>query len=132
MNEALKKITEFHGHLGPYVVIGYRMGKIANKKLGNNPFSKKSIVYTGTTPPLSCIIDGIQISSGCTTGKGNLNIKEDFIPKAFFSNNEGEKIEICLLEPIRDEIDRIVNAKNMVSYSENLFEKTDKELFEIK
>ena len=35
-------LEEFHGHLGPYAVIGYRMGKIACRELNNDPFSKNS------------------------------------------------------------------------------------------
>ena len=131
MDETLKRIEQFHGHLGPYAVIGYRMGKIANEKLEPNPFSKKATVWTGTKPPLSCIVDGIQISSGCTLGKGNLTVKPDGIPKASFSNNSGKKIEITLKKSIQKEIDETVTEENIVSYSEQIFQKSDEELFEI-
>lgn len=131
LNETLKKIEQFHGHLGPYAVIGYRMGLIANEKLGKDPFSKKAIVYTGTTPPLSCIVDGIQISSGCTLGKGNLIVKSDCIPKALFSTDEGNRLEIVLKEIIQNEIDVNVTEENIISYSEKIFDKSDEELFEI-
>ena len=40
MDETLDLIEKFHGHLGPYVVLGYRIGLIANEKLGKDPFSK--------------------------------------------------------------------------------------------
>jgi formylmethanofuran dehydrogenase subunit E len=129
--ETLKKIEQFHGHLGPYAVIGYRMGLIANEKLGNNPFSKKAVVYTGTTPPLSCIVDGIQMSSGCTTGKGNLIVKNEGIPKAVFSIGEKEQLEIILRNSIQNEIDTEVTEENIISYSEKIFDKSDEELFEI-
>ena len=131
MNEILKQIKKFHGHLGPYVVIGYKMGEIANKKLGNDSFSKKATVWTGTTPPLSCIIDGIQISSGCTLGKGNITIYSEEIPKVQFSNDNGKRVEVMLKEDIQNEITTKVTGENIVSYSEQLFYKSDKELFEI-
>ena len=131
MNEELKQIEKFHGHLGPYVLIGYRMGKIANEKLGDDPFSKKAVVSTGTNPPLSCVIDGIQMSSGCTLGKGNINVISKGIPKAVFSNNGGNKIEIILKDSIRNEIDTTVTEENIVSFTEKLFEKSDEELFEV-
>lgn len=131
LDEELKKIEEFHGHLGPYVVVGYRMGRIANKELGSDPFSKKVVVCTGTKPPLSCLIDGIQMSSGCTTGKGNLEIKNEYVAKAIFSKNSGKGIEIILKENVKNEIDTTVTEENIISYSEKLFEKTDQELFEI-
>lgn len=131
MNKILKHIEKFHGHLGPYVVIGYKMGEIANKKLGYDSFSKKAIVWTGTTPPLSCIIDGIQISSGCTLGKGNITIYSEEIPKVQFSNDNGKRVEVRLKEDIQNEITTKVTEENIVSYSERLFYKSDQELFEI-
>jgi len=131
MDETLKKIEKFHGHLGPYVVIGYKMGEIANKHLGSNSFSKKAFVWTGTTPPLSCIIDGIQMSSGCTLGKGNITIHSKDIPKAQFTNNNGKRIEIMLKSNIQREIDTTVTEENIISYSEQLYQRTSQELFDI-
>ncbi|KYK25862.1 hypothetical protein AYK20_04210 [Thermoplasmatales archaeon SG8-52-1] len=131
MNETLKQIEKFHGHIGPYAVIGYRMGLVANKKLGSDPFLKKAVVFTGTIPPLSCIVDGIQISSGCTFGKGNIKVENKGIAKADFFTNEGKKLQIILKPELKKEIDIVVNEDNIVSYSEKMFEKSDEELFEI-
>jgi len=131
MDETLKRIEQFHGHLGPYAVIGYKMGKIANQHLGVQPFSKQVIVCTGTTPPISCIIDGIQLSSGCTLGTGKISVLDKGIPKATFTNNNGRSIEINLKSHIREEIDTSVTEDNIIEYSIQLYEKPDNELFEI-
>lgn len=131
MNKNLKKIEIFHGHLGPYVVIGYKMGLIANKHLGNDSFSKKAIVWTDKKPPLSCIIDGIQISSGCTLGKGNIEIKNDNNTKAEFTHRNGERIIIRLKPEIRNEIDIGISEENLINLSMNIYNKKDTELFEI-
>lgn len=131
MNETLRQIEKFHGHIGPYAVIGYRMGLIANKKLGSDPFLKKAVVFTGSTPPLSCIVDGIQMSSGCTYGKGNIKVENKGIAKADFFTNEGGKIQILLKKELKNEIDTTVVKENMVSYSEEMFKKSDEELFDI-
>jgi len=131
LNEILKQIEKFHGHLGPYAVIGYRMGLVANKKLGSDPFSKKATVFTGSTPPVSCIVDGIQISSGCTFGKGNITVKDKGIAKAEFLIGDKDKIEITLKPSIKKEIDTNVTEENIIEYSEKMFEKTDEELFKI-
>ena len=130
MNETLKQIQQFHGHLGPYAVIGFRMGKVANEKLGSDPFNKKAVVWTGTKPPLSCIVDGIQMSSGCTLGKGNLTVKDDGIPKALFSTEDGKQVKIRLKNQIKNEIDETVTQENIINYSERIFEKSDSELFD--
>ena len=132
LNQELKNIEQFHGHIGPYAVIGYRMGKIANEKLGKDPFNKKAQVWTSDVPPMSCVIDGIQMSSGCTIGKGNLKLSFGKTPKALFLTNDGKQIEIHLLESIKNEIDTNVNEQNLINYSEKLFKKPDKELFKIR
>lgn len=131
MNKVLKKLEEFHGHVGPYVLIGYKMGQIANKELGKDPFSKNVVIFTGTSPPISCIVDGVQISSGCTLGKGNIIIKDENVAKAEFSNKSGKRISIELNKEIRDEIDNNVTEENILSYSENLYSRSNKELFKI-
>ncbi|MFW6121872.1 MAG: formylmethanofuran dehydrogenase subunit E family protein [Petrotogales bacterium] len=131
MNGRLKQLERFHGHLGPYVVLGYKMGEIAIQMLGPDPFTKNVVVWAGTTPPISCIIDGIQMSSGCTLGKGNILVKPDGIPKACFSNGDGKHVEIELKNSVKHEIDKMVTEENMASYSKQLFQKPNQKLFEI-
>jgi len=131
MDETLKEIERFHGHLGPYAVIGYRMGKIANERLGSDPFCKRAKVYTGTTPPLSCIIDGIQLSSNCTLGKGRILVENNDTAKAEFISEDNKKITIILKPEIREEIDTTVTQDNIIQYSEETYAKSDEELFEI-
>ncbi len=71
----LGRIEGFHGHLGPYVILGFRAGKLALARLGaKGHFDLEAKVWSGTKPPLSCFADGIQLGSGCTTGKGNLSV----------------------------------------------------------
>ena len=131
MEEALKQLEKFHGHLGPYVVLGFRMGEIANKILGKDFFSKSAIVYSGIHPPLSCIIDGVQISSGCTLGKGNIKVNNGNIPKVEFRDKIGNKLEILLKNEIRNEIDTTVTEDNIIEYSKKIYNKKDDELFKI-
>jgi formylmethanofuran dehydrogenase subunit E len=131
MNDDLKKIEDFHGHLGPYAVIGYKMGKIASEKLGGNPFDKSAIVLTGTTPPLSCIIDGIQIGSGCTLGKGNIKVHSANCAQVIFSNKEGNQIKITLKEKIRKEIETNVTEENIIFYANDIYSRSENLLFNI-
>jgi len=133
MNEALELIERFHGHLGPYAVVGYRMGLVANKRLGDDPFKKRCVSLTGTTPPISCIIDGIQLASGCTFGKGNLTAEFKALPQARFSDETGKNsFEIELRPEIKDGIDRDVTKENIEAYSAGIFQKPDEEIFIIR
>jgi formylmethanofuran dehydrogenase subunit E len=100
----LNRLKEFHGHLGPYVVIGYKMGLLATRILNSRDKNLKAEVKTGGKPPISCIIDGIQLSSGCTSGKGNISVSNEKIPEAKFSNGE-KSVIIKLKDNIRRKID---------------------------
>ena len=68
-----ERIKEFHGHVGPYVVIGWRMGARAMAELGAGKYFGASVQVTcADRPPESCLIDGLQFSTGCTMGKRNI------------------------------------------------------------
>ncbi|MBD3230828.1 MAG: hypothetical protein GF329_21805 [Candidatus Lokiarchaeota archaeon] len=92
--EYLEDATKFHGHLGPFLVLGLKMGSFAKKYI--KPRDIKDITADVFINPLktpeSCVIDGIQISSGCTTGKRNLNInlKESKGIEVIFKGNDKE------------------------------------------
>jgi len=132
MDNTLKEIEKFHGHLGPFAVIGYKMGIIAKKRIDSDPFKIKAIVYAGTTPPISCIVDGIQLGSCCTLGKGNIKTIDKNQAKAefFLKDNPEKKITIALKDEIKNEIDTTVRQNNMIKYSERIWKKTDDELFD--
>lgn len=71
----MARIADFHGHLGPYVIMGFRAGCAARRFLGaRGYFDLEAMVQSGDRPPISCFADGVQLGSGCTTGKGNLKV----------------------------------------------------------
>ena len=75
---SIEKAAEFHGHLGPFLVIGVRMGIIAERILKPNIKQNKRLQATVKIPlltPFSCILDGIQITTQCTIGNQKLRIE---------------------------------------------------------
>jgi len=71
----------FHGHIGPYAVLGYRIGQRAMSALGAGKYFGMQVTVTGPkTTPYTCLIDGLQVSTGCTTGKGNITLAADDPP----------------------------------------------------
>jgi len=69
-------IVQFHGHCGPWVALGYRMGRLARDALSSpGYFDLEAEVETSAEPPHSCLIDGVQLGSGCTPGKANLRTR---------------------------------------------------------
>jgi len=74
--EELERARLFHGHLGPWLVLGIRIGEDAMKALEARRWFGADVVVSGPPqPPHSCIADGLQISTGCTFGKRNIHIQ---------------------------------------------------------
>lgn len=86
-----ERAIEFHGHDGPYMIIGLRMGLTALEQLNcNGWFDLECEVRLKWNPPDSCVIDGIQSSTGCTMGKKNINVVEKPGITAIFKSGENE------------------------------------------
>lgn len=101
----LTRIEEFHGHVGPYVVLGYKMGLLAKKLLDSPGYFDMTVeVESPLAPPPSCLIDGIQLGSGCTTGKRNLTVKEGPIGKATFRTRTGRSVVLSLRQEIPEKV----------------------------
>ncbi len=129
--ESLLRISEFHGHLGPYVVVGFRMGLVANRLLGDDPFAKSAIVLTGGKTPQSCVVDGVQLSSGCTLGKGNIAVIDHGKVAAIFTSKEnGEIVKVTLREEISNRITSSAPERLEV-LAEELYSVPDEQMFEI-
>jgi len=108
-------LRAFHGHLGPYVVIGYRMGKLALKELNTEGhFGISAEVHSPLQTPRSCLIDGVQIGSGCTLGKGNIAVAEAPEPAwVLFTSAEGERVTIRLRPEIPSLVEGLVNSRGV-------------------
>ncbi len=71
---SLKEAIKFHGHLGPYLVLGILAGEFALKRLRCKKYFGLEVRVWGTDKkPKSCFIDGLQLSTGATYGKGNIH-----------------------------------------------------------
>lgn len=72
-----QETIRFHGHNGPFLALGYKLGKYINEK-----HKLKSImdiiikVKVKPEKPFTCIIDGLQCSTFTTLGKGNIGISK--------------------------------------------------------
>ncbi len=68
----LRQAARFHGHLGPWLVLGMQAGAYARRELAASPFELSARVFCPAGTPYTCFVDGVQFSSGCTMGKGNI------------------------------------------------------------
>ncbi len=96
---SIEDLAAFHGHLGPYIVLGYRIGRHVREHFCSDPFQMKAAVFCEGVPPQSCLADGVQIGSGCTLGKRNIEIVVSKEMKCEFAF--GERKLIVKLRPIK-------------------------------
>ncbi len=70
----LQRAIDFHGHLCPGLLIGYRAAELAMRLLGAPRAEDEELV--AIVENLSCAVDAVQATAGCTLGKGNLFIRD--------------------------------------------------------
>ncbi len=88
MNE-LDRAEEFHGHLGPWLVVGMRVGQAALERVdARKYFGVRVEVAVPPAPPVSCLVDGLQLGTGATTGKANLVVSVADSPRVRVTNTE--------------------------------------------
>ena len=78
LDSAICEAVRLHGHLGPFLIIGARMGHIAKNLL--NSHAKGGVILHAIlripmVVPFSCAIDGVQVTTRCTVGNQRLSLK---------------------------------------------------------
>jgi formylmethanofuran dehydrogenase subunit E len=71
----LASVVQFHGHLGPAVVAGARMGMIGLRAVEAKGYFDVEVTCEGpmAKPPQACFLDGVQVATGATMGKRTLH-----------------------------------------------------------
>jgi len=76
LGNTIEKAADFHGHLGPFLVMGVRIGLIGLRELELKQGAKRLQVTASLkySVPFSCVLDGIQVATGCTFGNKKLTL----------------------------------------------------------
>jgi formylmethanofuran dehydrogenase subunit E len=131
LDAELIEAKKFHGHLGPYLVLGMRMGHFIASVFGEKPFSYRIDVSVGWKPPPSCVIDGIQITTPCTVGNSMIRVEEPGDIKAW-AEKDGERLELKLRPAIRERIDSETTRENEEAIAQQIWEESAEGLFIIR
>ncbi len=125
----LEALRAFHGHLGVYVTLGLRMGAIGKRRFGHHK-GLAAAVRSRPEPPMLCVVDGVQFSSGCTMGKGNIRVEAGEGPEVLFSK-EGRTLRVALRPGWRDRIDREMSKELELEQSLLYYRAPEAELFDV-
>ena len=121
--ELWNKCVAFHGHSCGGLTIGYKAALYAMDLLDFDSSDSEQIVCVAEND--GCSLDGIQVVTGCTTGKGNLLLnmtgKQAF---NFISRADGKAVRL-VLRPAPAHIGR---AESLVYYQMQDYE----DMFDVK
>ncbi len=126
LNGAIK----FHGHLGVFLVLGLKAGLYAKEKLENDSFKMYACIETKPFPPFSCFIDGVQVTTGCTMGKMNIELKNGNSILVRFTKG-GSQLTLMVKPDLLEEITNISSINENRKLALSLIKKPIEDLFQI-
>ena len=131
VNDIVERGIKLHGHAGPYLNLGIRMGLLALDQLEAKGYFDLTVeIELEYRTPMSCLIDGLQISTGCTLGKGNITVKNNPIPiKVLIKSKTNHKTMIVSLKL---EIYQLIDFKKNSgeNLADRILDMSDDELFD--
>ena len=102
---------KFHGHKCPAMPLGIRAGLSAMRALGVSRAKNKELhclVETGFAHATMCFVDGVQVATGCTFGKSN-------IEKLDYSKNALTLIDVKTKRAVRVSLNPEFQIKGLSS-----------------
>jgi formylmethanofuran dehydrogenase subunit E len=130
----LEKARDLHGHLGPFLVVGVRAGlrglrELQTRKENLDVSATARLIYS---VPYSCILDGIQVATGCTIGNQRLKFENSTNLTIQFWSKAGRTATITILpeavEELRRELVRELSSEEVAYKAASLAEE---ELFKV-
>jgi formylmethanofuran dehydrogenase subunit E len=100
------------------------MAGLALSEIGSEGhFGVSAEVHSPLETPRSCLIDGVQIGSGCTLGKGNIMVAKAPEPAwARFTTAGGEEVTVRLRRDIPALVRELVNSEGVEAAGRAFFQ----------
>jgi len=133
MRITLKEARKFHGHLGPYLVLGILAGEAALRKLKSKKYFGLEVEVSGADKkPKSCLVDGLQLSTGATYGKRNIQrIKGKRIQILLHNTKNKKKIKLSLKQNIVTRLDTLKGHRDSEVLARELYKTDPDKVFDL-
>ncbi len=97
--------NELHRHLGIYSIVGVKMGILARELLDADLNELRVTTWAGPKPPVSCLADGLQVSTGASLGRGTIDNVEAGRPEVRARFTKGDRsLELALSDEVLADI----------------------------
>jgi len=72
------EIRRYHGHVGPWNVLGWRIGQAALREMGSDwgKHELEIVCYVPPQTPFTCMVDGLSVGTGNSQGRLDLRLAE--------------------------------------------------------
>jgi pyrimidine-specific ribonucleoside hydrolase len=98
--------NELHRHLGFYSILGAKMGLRARELLGAGLDELRVESLAGLQPPVSCLNDGLQVSTGASLGRGAICVPATTTPQAAATfTAHGRRVRLQVKANLVDQIE---------------------------
>ncbi len=98
----LEGLKKFHGHLGPYLILGARAVELATQGLGVPATRLSAVVSCHLNSPERCMADAVQFCSDATYGRGRIAVLRSAVPRMHFVDQEtGDTAVLVLTDKAR-------------------------------
>ncbi len=73
-----REIQRYHGHVGPWNVLGWRIGQAALRELRSQwgKHEVEVVCYVLPETPFTCLVDGLAVGTGNSQGRLDLRLAE--------------------------------------------------------
>jgi len=136
LKSLLRIATSLHGHFGPFLTLGVRMGLVSLRELRvkQSETQLHTTVMLEYVVPISCILDGIQTSTGCTVGNARLTWKESREIGALFELGSSQrKVEVwanpVVVQELKRKLAKLTSDEETRRIGWDIASRTDAELF---
>ena len=130
-------IKQVHGHVGPWNVLGWRMGKAALRELGATwgEHQLDIICHVPLKTPYSCIADGLIVGTGNSMGRLDIHLSEVATMNEIYvsARRKDGSGPVLLLKPNQKYMEKICNAPDsqLTPLAHECAKLPEKELFVI-
>jgi formylmethanofuran dehydrogenase subunit E len=136
LDALLEKAADLHGHFGPFLALGVRMGLIGLRELETKEGDRQlsAIVTLDYKVPYSCLIDGIQVATKCTVGNKRLKWKESKeFTAAFTLKDKGRSVRVIvnpsLIQELTTKLTKRLSDADICQLGSEVASRLEKDLF---
>jgi formylmethanofuran dehydrogenase subunit E len=138
LNTLLKAAMDLHGHFGPFLTLGVRIGLVGIRELEvkEGDTQLHVTVMLEYALPFSCILDGVQTATKCTVGNKRLTWRESKEIGAIFElQNSGRQIEVSvnsdMVQELSLRLDKKPSDKELQELALDIGSRSERELFSV-